>query len=123
MDSKNGVASCKRSDWRLLDKSFESKSIKRGVKILFQQLKEITWTLKALIQEKVFSNLQQQLHYSTHLSKSIHLQETKQYRPGSSHEERKRRLVETIPQDTEGSRDNDWYAENGKRYQEDGRRS
>jgi len=91
-----------------LDKSFESKPIKRGVKIPFQQLKEIIQTFKALIQENDFSNLQQQqLYYSICIPKSIHLQETKQYGPGSSHEERKRKLVETIPLDTEGNRDND----------------
>ena len=32
MDCRNGVASCKRGDWRLLDKDFESKPIKRGGK-------------------------------------------------------------------------------------------
>ena len=33
MDSRNRIASCTRSDWRLLDKNFESKSIKEGSKI------------------------------------------------------------------------------------------
>ena len=33
MDSGNRVASCTRSDWRLLDKNFESKSIKEESKI------------------------------------------------------------------------------------------
>ena len=56
MDSKNGVALYKRDDRRLLDKVFESKPIKREGKIPFQQLKEITQTLKALIQANVFSN-------------------------------------------------------------------
>ena len=87
---------------------FKSKPIKRGGKSPFQQLKKITRTLKALIQANVFSNLQQQqLRYGTHLSKSIHLQETKQYGPGSSHEKKKRRLVETIPQNIKGNRDDD----------------
>jgi len=30
IDSRNRVTSCKRGDWRLLDKNFKSKSIKEG---------------------------------------------------------------------------------------------
>ena len=108
MDSKNRVALCKKGDRRLLDKVFKSKHIKRGGKILFQHLKEITRTLKAPIQANVFSNLkQQQQLYGTCIPKSIHFQETKQYRPDSNHEEGKRRLDETIPQDIERVRNND----------------
>jgi len=108
MDSRNGVASCKRSNRRLLGKVFKSKPIKREDKSPFQQLKEITQTLKALIRANVFSDLQQQqLCYSTHLPKSIHLQETKQYELDSSHEKKKRRLVEIIPQDIKENRDDD----------------
>jgi len=40
MDCGIGVTSCKRGDQRLLDKVFESKPIKRGGKIPFQQFKE-----------------------------------------------------------------------------------
>ena len=40
MDSRNGVATCKTGDRRLLDEVFESKPIKRGGKIPFQQPKK-----------------------------------------------------------------------------------
>ena len=36
MDSRNGVATCKTGDRRLLDKVFELKPIKRGGKIPFR---------------------------------------------------------------------------------------
>ena len=41
MDHKKEVASCKKGNWRLLDKDFESKPIKRRGKIPFQQLKAL----------------------------------------------------------------------------------
>ena len=40
MDSRNGVATCETGDKRLLDEVFESKPIKRGGKIPFQQPKK-----------------------------------------------------------------------------------
>ena len=40
MDSGIRVTTCKTGDRRLLDKVFELKSIKRGGKILFRQLKK-----------------------------------------------------------------------------------
>ena len=40
MDSGIRVATCKSGDRRLLDKVFESKPIKKGGKIPFQQLKK-----------------------------------------------------------------------------------
>ena len=40
MDSRIGVTACKTGDRRLLDEVFESKPIKRGGKIPFQQLKK-----------------------------------------------------------------------------------
>jgi len=43
MDCRTEVASCKGGNGRLLDKMFESKSIKREGKILFQQFKEIIY--------------------------------------------------------------------------------
>jgi len=33
VDHRNGVASCKRGNWRLLAEDFESKPIKKGGKI------------------------------------------------------------------------------------------
>jgi len=57
MNSRNRVTACKRGDRRLLNKVFGLKPIKRGGKIPFQQLKEVTQTLKASIQANVFSNL------------------------------------------------------------------
>jgi len=56
------------------------------------------------------------------MDQAQHLQKIKQYRPGSSHEEGKRRLDEIIPQDIEGDRNDDQCAENSKGYEEDGRR-
>ena len=50
MDSGIGIASGKRDDWRLLDEVFESKLIKRGGKILFQQFKAFTQTFKHTFQ-------------------------------------------------------------------------
>jgi len=46
MDSRNGIASCKRGDRRLLDKMFESKPIKRGVKSYFNSSKKSLKLLK-----------------------------------------------------------------------------
>ena len=113
MDSRNGVASCKRGNRRLLDKVFELKPIKRGIKILFWQLKAFIWTHKT----NTFSIFhQQQLHYCSHFSKPIHFQKTKQHGPDSSHEERKRRLDEIISQDIKGAGDNDQCTENDKGY-------
>ena len=43
VDCRNSVASCKGGDWRLLNKDFESKPIKRWGKIPFWQFKENTW--------------------------------------------------------------------------------
>ena len=40
MDSGIGITTCKTGNRRLLDKVFESKPIKRGGKIPFQQLKK-----------------------------------------------------------------------------------
>ena len=54
----------------------------------------------------------------THLPKPLYFQKTKQHGLGSSHEERKRRLDETIPQDIEGTRNNDQCTEDGEGYQE-----
>ena len=120
VDSRNGIALCKRGNRRLLDKMFESKPIKRGVKIPFRQLKAFIWTRKT----NNFSIFhQQQLRYCSHFSKPIHFQKTKQYGPGLSHIERKRRLDNVISQDIKGPGDNDWCTENGKGYQEDGWKS
>ena len=48
MDSRNGVASCKRDNRRLLGQVFELKPIKRGDKIPFQQLKHSLELLKQM---------------------------------------------------------------------------
>ena len=56
MDSRNGVASCKRGDRRLLDKVFKLKPIKRKVKSYFDSSKYLFKLSKA----NVFSTLQQQ---------------------------------------------------------------
>ena len=84
---------------------FESKPIKRGSKIPFQQPK---YSLELLQQHRkhVFPE-QQQLHNSSHLPQPLYLKEIKQHRPGTSNKERKRRLDETIPQDVERNRGND----------------
>ena len=47
---------------------------------------------------------------------------TKQHESSTNYEEKKRRLVEIIPQDIERVGDNDRCTENGKGYQKVGRR-
>jgi len=47
---------------------------------------------------------------------------TEQYESSTNYEERKRRLVEIIPQDIERVGDDDRYTEDGKGYQKVGRR-
>ena len=100
---------------------FEAKPIKRGSKILVQKLKTFTQILKT----NIFSTFQQlqQLHHCSYFPKPIYFQKTKQHGPGSSHEERKRRLDKVISQDIERVGDNDRHTENGEGYQEDGRKS
>ena len=48
---------------------------------------------------------------------------TKQHGSSTNHEERKRRLVEIIPQDVERNRGNDWCVEDGKEFKENSRRN
>jgi len=43
MDSRNRVVSCKRGDWRLLDKNFELKSIKEKIKHVFNNNSELNF--------------------------------------------------------------------------------
>ena len=119
MNSRNGVASCKRGNWRLLGKVFESKPIKRRGKIPFQQFKAFNWTFKA----NVFSNFQQRLYYCTWLPKPIHLQMIKQYGSSSNNEERMRGLNKNISQDAERDWNNDWCIEDDKAHEEVSRRS
>ena len=72
MDSRNGVTTCKTSGRRLLGKVFESKPIKRGDKILFEQHKK-SLEFYANLKQYVFP--EQQLCYSPYLSQPIRFQE------------------------------------------------
>ena len=74
-------------------------------------------------EDKLKSTINDLDSYGTHIPKPIYLQEIKQYGPGSSHENGKRRLDEVILQNIEGVGDDDRCAENGEEYQEVGRRS
>ena len=51
MDHRNGVALCKRGNWRLLDKNFESKSIKEEGKNPDQQF-QIILTSESLMAQQ-----------------------------------------------------------------------
>jgi len=100
---------------------FESKPIKRGGRILFRQPK---YSLKLLQQYRKHIFLeQQQLHNSFRLFQPLYLKEIKQHRPGTSNEEKERRLDETIPQDAERNRGNDQCTEDGKEFKENSRRN
>jgi len=124
MDSRNGVASCKRSNRRLLGKVFESKPIKRGSKSPFQQQKYSLELPKLHPNNNVFPNHKQQhLHYGTHILKPIYFQEIEQHGSSTNHEKEKRRLVKTVPQDAEGIGNNDRHTKIGEGHQEIGRRS
>jgi len=79
--------------------------IKRRDKIPLRQLKKLFEILA--ISEDVFQQQQQQLCYSTHFSQSLHFQENQQHGSSTSHEKRKRRLDEVIPQDIERAGDDD----------------
>ena len=48
MNCRNRVTSCKRGDWRLLDKDFKSKPIKEGIKFQIDNFKifKLTKSLK-----------------------------------------------------------------------------
>ena len=100
---------------------FELKPIKRGSKIPFRQPK---YSFKLLQQHRKHAfPEQQQLHNSSRLPQPLYLKEIKQHRPGTSNEERERRLDKAIPQDVERNRGNDRCAENDKGFKENGRRN
>ena len=121
MDNWNRVASCKRSNRRLLEKVFESKPIRRGGKIPFQQPK---YSLELLQQHRthVFPE-QQQLHNSSCFPQPLYLKKIKQHGPGTSNEERERRLGKTVPQNTERIGNYDRCTKINEGHQEIGRRS
>ena len=116
MDHGIRVASCKRGNWRLLDKVFESKSIKREDKSLFWQFKTFTQTFKS----NVFT-IHQQLCNCSYFSKPLHLKEVEQHERSASNEERMKQLDKVISQDVKKNQDNDWYAKDGKEHEEDNR--
>jgi len=89
-----------------LDKAFETNPIKRGGKIPLRQLKKLFET-RAISEDVFQQQQQQQLRYGTHFSQSLHFQENQQHGLGTSHEKRKRRLDEVIPQDVERAGDDD----------------
>ena len=90
MNSGIRVATCKTGDRRLLDKVFESKPIKRGVKSHFNSPRNHL-NSKVILQTNVFSNYEQQhLYYGTHIPKPIHIQEVKQHGPSTNNEEREK---------------------------------
>jgi len=102
-----------------LDKSFESKPIKRGVKSHFNSPRNYL-NSKSNPSNKMSSQI---TNNNTCITKSIHFQEIEQHGSSTNYEKRKRRLVETVPQNTEGIGNDDRCTKIDKGHQEIGRRS
>ena len=90
---------------KIIGRGIQDESYKEGGKIPLRQLKKLFEILA--ISEDVFQQQQQQLRYSTYFSQSLYFQENQQHGSSTSHEKRKRRLDEVIPQDAERAGDND----------------
>jgi len=89
---------------KIIGRGIRDESYKEGGKIPLRQLKKLFEILA--ISEDVFQQ-QLLLRYSTHFSQSLHFQENQQHGSSTSHEKRKRRLDEVIPQDIERAGDDD----------------
>jgi len=102
MDSKIRVTTCKTGDRRLLDKVFELKPIKRGVKSHFDSPRNHSNSKAPLQNKNIFlKRKQQHFCYNTYFPQPLYFKEIKQYGPGPSNKEKERRLDKVIPQDVE----------------------
>ena len=78
MDCRNGVISCKRDDWRLLDKSFKSKPIKEGGK------RHNSTTLK-YYNFKISQSNSLTIHHCSYFTQPIYYPNSQQYEHGQDY--------------------------------------